>query len=346
MLVLVTGGTGFIGGHTVAAVTRTGHRVRLLVRRRDRVDRALRPHGVDLSMVEVVDGDVTDVAAVETAVRGCTAVVHAASAYSFDSRAHPTIRRVNARGTEVVLGAAVAAGVDPIVHVSTFGALRPAGEGPVTPSSALANPRETYLASKVDADRIARRHQDAGQPVVITYPSAALGPDDPHLGDQAARVRNVLRGLMPLWPDGGFPVGDVRDLADLHAALLEPGQGPRRFLGPGRYVPTREFLSTLRQVTGRRLPAVHLPARALLPVGALVSLAQRASPVHLPAEYGALYICATASRISTDATDDLLGRPARPLHVTMADTVRWLAAAGHVSRGKAGAAALPASAPR
>ncbi|WBB80688.1 NAD-dependent epimerase/dehydratase family protein [Micromonospora sp. WMMD882] len=341
MTVLVTGGTGFVGSHTVAALRRDGRPVRLLVRDPARVRPALAPLGVDPDDVEVVVGDVTDPAAVAAAVRGCAAALHAASVYSFDPRRHARMRAVNVRGTEVVLAAARAAGVDPIGYVSTFGALLPADHDPVTPDSPVGRPRETYLATKAEAELVARRHQAEGAPVVITYPVATLGPHDPHLGDQSARLRNLLRGLMPIWPTGGFPVGDVRDVARLHVAVLRPGQGGGRFLGPGRFVDTGEYVRTVRRVTGRRLPSVRLPAVSMLPVGRLADLAQRALPVDLPAQYGAIYTCRVARGVDTAATDRLLGAPGRPFELTVADTVRWLVEAGHLSPRQAGRAVGP-----
>src|SRR5262245_45791490 len=98
MLVTVTGGTGLVGAHSVAAILRSGHRVRLLVRDESTVETALSPLDVDFRQVEVVPGDVLDEMSVERAVRGADAVLHAASVYSFDSRRHADMRRTNERG--------------------------------------------------------------------------------------------------------------------------------------------------------------------------------------------------------------------------------------------------------
>jgi|GEM_PF-55912 len=324
MRVLVTGGTGFIGSHSVAALVRAGHRVRLLARDPAGVDPVLAPLGVPPGTVAVAAGDATDPTAVAAAVHGCDAVLHAAGRYSFDTRDHRWLYPANVRATEVVLAAALAAGADPVVHVSTFGVLRGGSGRPLTADAPVGTPREAYLASKAAADTIARRYQAAGAPVVISYPLASLGPHDPRLGDQTTRVRNALRGLMPLWPTGGFPIGDVRDVAALHAALLRGGDRPGRVLAPGRYVSTRELLAALRRASGRRLPALRLPARAMLPVGALVGVLQRVLPVHLPAEYGAIYACLLGAPVDTSVAEALLGRPPRPLDETVADTVGWL----------------------
>jgi hypothetical protein len=136
---------------------------------------------------------------------------------------------------------------------------------------------------------------------------------------------------MPIWPDGGFPIGDVRDAAVRHADVLTRG-GPARVAVPGRFVTTRELLRALRGVTGRRLPAVHLPASALLPVGRVAGLVQRVLPGHVPVEYGAIYACKVGRPLDDAPTG-------RPLAETLADTVRWLHEAGHLSAAQAGSAA-------
>ena len=340
MTILVTGGSGFVGIHTVAELRRRGYAVNVLVRDPARAARALRSVGVDASALRLITGDVTDPTAVRRALRNCEAVLHAAAVYSFDPRRSAEMRTINRRGTEVVLAAGRAAGVRRLVHVSTFGALLPAA-APLSTATPVGRPRETYLATKAEAETVARRYQDEGDPVVITYPPAVLGPHDPHLGDQSSRIRDVLRGLMPIWPGGGFPIGDVRDLAVLHATLLTDGGGPGRHFGPGRWVPTRELLRTLRQVTGRRLPTLHLPAAALLPVGRLAGLVQRVLPVHIPVQYGAVYTCAVARPLDAAGTGEPLGGPGRPLRTTLADTVRWLHATGHLTARQAGRAAAP-----
>ncbi|MFC0529836.1 SDR family NAD(P)-dependent oxidoreductase [Phytohabitans kaempferiae] len=337
MLVLVTGGTGFVGAHTVAALTRVGHSVRLLARDVSTVEHALAPLGVSGDVVEVMLGDVTDQAAVSRAVRGADAVLHAAGVYTFDSRRHRQISRTNVRGTELVLSAARRFAVGRSVYVSTVGAMLPVAGGVLRLDSPPGRPRERYLASKAAAEALARQHQAQGDPVTIVYPPALLGPHDPRIGDQTARLRYLLRGMMPVWPDGGFPLGDVRDTARLLAALLDaPRRGPDRHFGPGRHVSTAEYVRTVREATGRSLRTMFLPARGMLPFAYAASLFQRVWPWYIPAEYGACYVCACDAR-SADAPPALGLRP-RPLVETIADTVRWLHGARLLSDGQAGTA--------
>ena len=59
----------------------------------------------------------------------------------------------------------------------------------------------------------ARRYQDAGAPVAISYPGMVWGPHDPHLGESNRLAVQILRARLPLIPNGGMPIIDVRDLA-------------------------------------------------------------------------------------------------------------------------------------
>ncbi|MET9001561.1 SDR family NAD(P)-dependent oxidoreductase [Amycolatopsis sp. NPDC004169] len=334
MLVAVTGGTGFLGAHTVRALLRHGHRVRLLARRPDRVAAALAPLGVAPDAVDVVEGDVTDPAAAARLVSGVDGLLHAAGVYTFDPRRRAALRRVNEHGTEVVLAAALAARVGRLVHVSTVGTLYPTTAPAIGPGSPLGRSREPYLASKTAAERIARRYG-----AVVTRPPALLGPHDPHLGDQNARLRDLLRGLMPLWPTGGLPLGDVRDNAELHARLFDGVPGAE-FFGPGSFVTTREYVGTVRAVTGRVLPAAFAPARALAFAGRAADVLQRCWPGRLPVQGGAIHVCEVAVPVVAGAPDARV--PARPLAETVADTVRWLADTGALSARRAGRLAAPA----
>lgn len=333
MLVTVTGGSGFVGSHTVAELVRSGHRVRLLIRDESTVDTALRPLEVPSGAVDVVVGDVTDELAVASALRGADAVVHAAAVYSFDRRRRAEMLRTNVRGTEVVLGTAHRLGVGRIVHVSSIAALFGSGVRVIRESSPVGSGAEPYAATKAASEAVARRLRDAGAPVVISYPPALLGPHDPKLGDQTGRLRNTLRGLMPMWPSGGLQVGDVRDTAALHAALLDPDVTGGHF-GPGRYLTTREYLRTVREVTGRALPALFLPAVTMAPVGKFVDLVQPLWPWHIPAEHGAIATVGAATRV--DPAASTLELKPRPFADTVADTVRWLAASGLLTARQVG----------
>jgi dihydroflavonol-4-reductase len=336
MRVLVTGGTGFVGSHSVAALTAAGHEVRLLVRRSERIPAALAPLGLDGPIDHVV-GDVTDAASVERAIAGCDAVLHAAAVYNLDTRTDRETRATNVPGARTVLDAAVAHGCDPIVHVSSTLALLRRGTT-ASPDSPLTTMRATYTASKAESERIARSLQDEGAPVVIVQPGGVLGPHDPHLSDQMRRLADVLRGRYPMWPSGGYHTVDVRDVARLHVAVMARGLGPRRYAVPGHRLDGPTLFGALRALTGRRLPYVRVPARALLPATRVASAAQRVLPFRVPAEYEGALVCHHDTVIDDSRAREELGIEPRPLAETLGDAVRWLHDAGHIRARHAGRA--------
>jgi nucleoside-diphosphate-sugar epimerase len=334
--VLVTGGTGFVGAHSVKALIDAGHTVRMLVRSPDRIGPALGPLGTQAP--EHVVGDVTDADSVRRALAGCDAVLHAASVYTFDSRRAASMRRDNMASVRIVLGTAHELGLDPIVHVSSFAALLPA-QAPLTPDTPVGEPKGAYNISKAETEQVARDLQGAGAPVVITHPGMVWGPHDPHLGESASFARDILRGLLPVRIGGGLDVVDVRDVAAVHAAVMEPGRGARRYIATGEIVPFARLYALLRGVTGRRLPAVRVPVAAAAGSGLAADAAQRVVPFRLPLNSTGPWLGSHTVPGDDRATRDELGVTFRPPPEAIADTVRWLYEAGHISARQAGRAA-------
>lgn len=326
MRVLVTGGTGFVGSHSVAALLSQGHQVRLLVRSRDRVAGSLSPLGV--AEIESVQGDLTTPRSVEEAMAHCDAVLHAAAVFSADSRAALRIREANVRVAEVVLRAAVRRGLDPIVHVSSVAALLPPDGAVLTSDSPVKCPLGTYSLSKAESEQIARRYQEQGAPVVIVYPGGVIGPNDPYLGVgsrfliQAAKSRVTMRG--------GLPLVDVRDVAEVHAAVMEAGRGARRYMISGRYVALPDLTAMLQQITGRRGRIVAIPAGLAQVVVRAADYVQRPVPGRLPFGHEGIWMASLQPHCDDSRTISELGITSRDLLVTLTDTVKWLAEKGHL----------------
>jgi nucleoside-diphosphate-sugar epimerase len=304
-----------------------------MVRSPQRLAEHLRPLGVaDDDRVETAEGDMTDAAAVRRAVEGCDAVVHGAATFSFRRRDEERMTRENAAGTRTVLEAGAEAGCSPLVHVSSTVALHRPGGGVLDHTSPPGTGPGPYSASKVASEQVAREKQEAGAPVTIVYPGSVVGPHDPYLGENDHIVMLVLRGLLPAWPKGSLPYVDVRDVAATLAAAVahEPGG---RYLVPGHDVAS--LPGELRRVTGRRLPAVTVPAgmasAASVP-GALTGW------WWLPRGAEGPRLAGFANTTDSSRTTADLGVSARPFAEALRDTVRWLVEAGHVSRRQAGRA--------
>ena len=342
MRVLLTGGTGFVGCHTAAALVTAGHELRMLVRSPDRVAPALEPLGVDPGGVETVAGDATDPASVRAAAAGCDATLHAAAVYSLDPRRGGEVTRVNAAAAETVLRAAAEAGHDPVVHVSSYVALLPrTSAAPLDGDAPVGAVTFPYAGSKAASEIVARGLQAEGAPVAITYPGMVWGPDDPHLGETSRLALAALAGRLPALPPGIAPVSDVRDVAAVHAALMAPGRGGRRDVASGENLPIVEIMRSAVRVTGRRLPVVAVPAGAAAVAGRLGQALGRAG-LDLLSAREATWLGSQAGPADPSGAIRDLGVAFRPAEDSIRDTVRWLHAAGHLSARRAGALAQPA----
>jgi dihydroflavonol-4-reductase len=202
--------------------------VKLLVRNLERVEAAFTFLGIN--EVEIVLGDVTDQISVEQAARGCDATIHCGSVYTLDPRATEIINKTNVQGTDIVLKTAWKSGHDPIVHVSSVVALIGMKKAILSPATVPGTPPGVYFRSKTDSDRVARKYQNNIVPVVITCPDSVWGHYDPHLGESCQMVSNILHGYWLVTPKGIVWITDVRDLARLHAVIMEKGRGPRRYI--------------------------------------------------------------------------------------------------------------------
>lgn len=336
MRVAVTGGTGFVGSHSVAELLRAGHAVTLLVRSRDRVDPALGPFGFGLTDVAIVEGDVTDTAAVERLLEGSEAVLHGAAVFSSDPRAAAAIRATNVRATEVVLGAATRLGVGRIVYVSSIVSLIGTHGATLGPDSEPTEPHGVYASSKADSERIARRFQAAGAPVVISYPAFVMGPDDPYVGESNAFLRDILQGRRRILISGTCPTSDVRDVARLHARLVAGPLAHTRYVAPTTAPTIDELLRVMREKTGRRIPVLVLPERMVR--GGLIALGKAVALVGLHSPWSAegASFFGLSHQVEHSRTQSEFGLEPTPFEQTLADSIAWLAAHEHVSRQLAG----------
>src|SRR5262249_7479799 len=284
---------GFVGSHIVAATVRAGHDVRLLVRRPERVGPALGPLGIQ--EVDTVTGDVLDPASVQAAVEGCHAIVNAAAVYSLDPGEAKQVLAMNPRATEIVLEAAARANLDPIIHVSSYVALLPS-DVVLGADSPVGEKGPAYPKSKAESELIARRHQDAGAPVVTTYPGAVGAPDAPFSGASAFTIAMLLRIRFPFALAGGGPVAAVRYVADAQAAMLTRGGGARRYLLGGHYKSWSELFASIRRLTGRRLPALPTPGFLGRASGRAMDGLQRRTRARLPFGYQGAWIITRCAR--------------------------------------------------
>jgi len=345
MRVLVTGGTGHVGSHIVAALLDEGHAVRMLARRPERVPVALEPMGRTTDDVEVVQGDVLGgPEALAAAMDGVDAALHAANVYSLNQADAQRMREVNVNGTRAILQAAVERGLAPIVHVSSYVALMPC-EGPMTSATPTGDPEGPYLGTKAEAERIALALADQGGDVVVTNPGFVLGPHDPHLGESTEVLRSLLTDPVSVNAPGLIPVVDVRDLGLAHARILAVERPARRYLLAGHALTFTRLRDLVREITGRRLPLLPAPEPVLRMAGKMADAAQRRG---VDPGFSSMNLYASMHGVPVDdrPEQEALGVRWRPVEDTLADTIAWLHETGHLSERHAGEAATDQTAAR
>ncbi|AKU93229.1 NAD-dependent epimerase/dehydratase family protein [Vulgatibacter incomptus] len=253
--ILVTGGTGFLGGHLVSLLARRGEKVRVLTRA---ATPELRARGI-----ETIEGSLLDVATLSRALQGVRRVYHCAGLVSRDPDVAPEMYRVHVEGTRALLLAARAAGVERVVLVSTSGTVAVSKEPDVSteesPYRIETVRRWPYYLSKIYQEKLALELAATGGPeVVVINPSILFGPDDVRLSSTGDVLR-FLKGEIPLVPSGGINFVDARDAAAGAILAMERGKPSARYLLGGPNWTMGEFFARLARVSGVRAPTARIP---------------------------------------------------------------------------------------
>ena len=323
MRVLVTGGTGFVGSWTAHAIEEAGHQVRFLVRTPAKLATSVGTLGVDTS--DFVVGDITDAGSVRRALEGCDAVVHCAAVVAIGSGAAERMARTNLEGARNVLGQAVELGLDPAVHVSSLAAVFHPDLTRLTSELPVADGLDDYGASKALVEQHVRALQAQGAPVHITYPGMVIGPPaGDQLGEATEGVRAALRLRVIPGRRAAWTVCDVRDLAQVHAALLRPGTAPARWAAGGVRIGVGDIARALAEAGGRRMLPLPVPDPVLRGVGKV----QDRLRLRTPMTYAAMQYYTRMPESDNGPLERELGVTFRVPYVRLADSVAGLRAAG------------------
>jgi oxidoreductase len=245
-LCLITGATGFIGGHLAARLAGAGRRVRCLVRPTS--DTA----HLERLGVELVDGDLTDAGSLARAAQGCRRVLHGAAMVS-DWGTVEEIRRVNVAGTRNLLQAALTTSVERFVHLSTTDVYGYPGGRAIDEAHLPGRFRNWYAQTKLEAESHVRQvSPECRLERVILRPATVYGPGSKEVvGEMGQAIRS---GHMVLVGGGRTVAGltYVENLADAAILALEHPAAPSQAFNvtDGLQITWREFLDDLADGLG------------------------------------------------------------------------------------------------
>jgi len=254
-LCLVTGATGFIGGHLAERLVKSGYRVRCLVRRTSETTR-LEELGVELAY-----GDLTTPGSLDQAVEGCGYVLHCGALVS-DWATVAEMRRINVGGTKHLLEASLAASTQRFIHLSTTDIYGHPGGRAIDETHVPRGFRNWYAQTKREAEQeVLRVSQGGASQVVILRPATVYGPRSTEvIGQMASALR---RGQMLLVNRGRAVAGltYVENLTDAAVlALTRPEAVGQAFnVTDGLAITWRQFLDDLADRLGCRRARWSLP---------------------------------------------------------------------------------------
>lgn len=321
-MILVTGGTGFLGRAVVDALGAGGHAVRVLARRPVE-GAAFGP------TAEVVLGDLRDAPSLDRAVAGAEAVVHAAAVLTLDAGGEAALRAVNVEGTRALAHAARRAGVRRFVHVSTAGVY---GDDDRTPAREDSPARATrpYERSKRDAER-ALLDALAGTDVewTVLRPAGIYGPG------RAATARFVREvGRRRVWLHGPTEVivhptyvDDV--VAAVRLSLLRDDlAGETLNVAGARWLRYEELIALVAMELGRRVRQLRVPRAPARHLAQAVAGACRVARRPIPVRVQGSCRRHAGRAVDTSKARALLGVDPLPLETGIARTIAWAAGAG------------------
>jgi nucleoside-diphosphate-sugar epimerase len=322
--VLVTGATGFTGGHLARALAARGYSVRALVRDPARAS-GLASNGIDL-----VAGDLEDRASLDRATRDAEIVYHIAAIYRQAGLPDAKYRAVNADAVRSVIEAAARGGARRVVHCSTVGVHGDVEHPPASEDAPL-RPGDVYQETKVEGEARAREASAAtGVEVVIARPTGIYGPGDRRL---LKLFRGVARRRFVVLGDGRiyYHLTYIDDLVEGFRLCGEvPAAAGRTYILAGGEVTTlNELIAIIAAEAGVTPPTLHLPVWPFWVAGALCEAACAPFGIEPPL-YRRRVDFFTKSRAFdiTRARTELGYAPTVGLHTGVRRTLGWYQQAG------------------
>ena len=323
-MIVVTGATGHVGNVLVRELISRGQSVRALVMPGD----GLRPlSGLD---VEIVSGDVTDLAGLEAALAGADIVFHLAGIVTIMPGMEKALERVNVGGVRNVAAACRAVGVRRLVYTSSVHAIAEPPLGTAIDESQPFDPDRVlgdYARSKARAtllllDEVAKGGLDA----VICCPTGIIGPGDYGISNIGQLIFDFASGQLKSYVSGAYDFVDVRDVARGLVLAAEKGQKGRHYILSGAQVQVLELMKELEKDIGYPAPTFRIPSAIARAAGVLASVYYRLLRRRPVFTAYSIDVLRSNSQVSSARAREELGFTSRPWQESIHDHVEWFRA--------------------
>jgi len=261
-MILVTGGTGFLGSHLIYHLIKSGKKVRAIKRNHstfDIISRIFLYYDADFqalnSHIEWVEADIADIYSLESCLEDISVVYHAAALVSFQPGDQDRMKQINVKGTANLVNACVDKKISKFCHVSSIAAIGRAENDQVIDENVVwkaSRRNSNYAISKYAAEREVWRGMEEGLNAVILNPSIIIGPGEINSGFTKL-IATVDKGLKYYTPGiNGFV--DVRDVVKNMVLLMESDISSERFIISSENLSYKELFSYIASCLNKQEP--------------------------------------------------------------------------------------------
>jgi dihydroflavonol-4-reductase len=318
----VTGATGHIGNVLVRLLLERGNTVRVIVLPGDN----LKP--LSRLDVEIVNGDITDIASLTKAFKGADIVFHLAGIVTIMPKMKNILEKVNVEGTRNVATACRNTGVRRLVYTSSVHAIAEPPHGipidesqPFDPESVLGD----YAWSKARASLLLLDEaKKKGLDIVICCPTGVTGPYDFNVSNIGQLILDFDSGYLKSYVSGAYDFVDVRDVANGLILAAEKGENGRHYIFSGTQVRVLELMKELARDIGKPAPTFLIPVLLARTAGVLASIYYRLVKRKPVFTAYSIDVLASNSLVSSARARKELGFTSRLWQESIRDQVEWL----------------------
>ncbi len=264
MRYLVTGATGFIGNNLVKELLNRNQQVNVLVRSKQKIP----DH--QLNKVSIYEGDLSDLATIDNAMKNCDYVFHMAAFANIWSKDKMLAYKTNVEGTRNILNLALKNRIRKVVFTSSAATLAPSknteevDESFPVPEKYITD----YETTKRESELLCVEFCNKGLEVVIVNPPRVFGPGFLSKSNSVTLlIKKYIHGKWRIIPGTGKQIGNyafVGDVVNGHILALENGTPGEKYILGGTNISYNDFFKLLAEVSGKKYKLLHLPFPIML----------------------------------------------------------------------------------